>query len=78
MYTLYNFASNNSFLIISSSFKDKEKLLANAFCLNCEEPEFADDYIIEECGDGGLIIKGNCKYCNEPLSRIVEKEWWEK
>ena len=56
----------------------REKLLANAFCLNCEEPEFADDYIIEECGDGGLIIKGNCKYCNEPLSRIVEKEWWEK
>lgn len=56
----------------------REKLLENAFCLDCPEPKFDDDYVVEEYGNGDLIIKGNCRYCHQPLSRIVEKEWWKR
>jgi hypothetical protein len=49
----------------------RAKLLDNVFCSKCKLTTIVD-YTVEE-DEFGLILKGKCKKCGEPVARVIEK-----
>lgn len=50
----------------------QEILINNVFCSNCGETTITNYSIHDD--DHGIVLRGKCKKCGEPVARFVEEE----
>lgn len=50
----------------------QNRLLANAFCVNCFVTTIVDYEITSD--KLGIVLRGKCKHCGEDVARVIEDE----
>jgi len=52
----------------------QNRLLANAFCVDCFVTTIVDYEITMD--KFGFVLKGKCKQCGKDVARVVEDDWF--
>jgi len=53
----------------------QNRLLANAFCVDCFVTTIVD-YEITSDNKFGFVLRGKCKQCGKDVARVVEDDWF--
>lgn len=59
------------------SEEDRNLLLGNGFCVECMISKFGPGYSLSIDDYGNILIDGFCINCGKPMTRLVEKEWYD-